>query len=128
MILLKHSLFVDLKSYLLGWQEIFCVFFSKFPRIVDKALEVFLLRIYKEVPVFSNNSKIIDMDINQELEMNLSHKELRVLLLHEFHLGRKSTQTARNICSTMGKDTHSIRTPQHGFNRFKSDNFELNDS
>ena len=112
----------------IGLARNFLRFLSKSPRIVDKALGVSILRVYKEVRVFSNNSKIMDMDVNQELEMNLPRKELRVLLLHEFHLGRKSTQTARNICSTMGKDTLSIRTPQHGFNRFKSGNFELNDS
>ena len=70
----------------------------------------------------------MDMDINCESEMNLSCKELRVLLLHEFRLGRKATEAARNICSTMGEDTLLIRTVQHWFNQFKSGNFELNDS
>src|SRR5258708_39718185 len=68
----------------------------------------------------------MDMDVDLELEINLSRKELRVLLLHEFRLGRKATEAARNIRSTMGKDTLSIRTAQHWFNRFKSGNFELN--
>ena len=68
------------------------------------------------------------MDVDQESEMNLSRKDFRVLLLHEFRLGRKPTEAARNICSTIGKDTLSIRTAQHWFNRFKSGNFELNDS
>ena len=71
----------------------------------------------------------MDMDVDRESEMNLSSKELRrVLLLYEFRLGRKVTDAARNICSTMGEDTLSIRTAQHCFNRFKSGNFELNDS
>ena len=70
----------------------------------------------------------MDMNVDRESEMNLSRKELRVLLLHEFRLGRKSTQTARNICSTMGENTLSIRTVQHWFNQFKNGNFELNDS
>ena len=68
------------------------------------------------------------MDVDSESEMNLSLKELRVPLLGEFRLGRKATEAARNICSTMGKDTLSIRTVQHWFNRFKSGNFELNDT
>ena len=40
---------VSSKSYvlLLVWHEIFCVFFSKFPRIVEKALEASILRAYK---------------------------------------------------------------------------------
>ena len=69
----------------------------------------------------------MDMDIDCELEMNLSRKELRILLLHEFCLSRKATKAARNICSTMGEDTLSIRTARHWFNRFKSGKFELND-
>ena len=67
------------------------------------------------------------MDVGRESEMNLSRKELRARLFHEFRLGRKATEAARNICSTMGEDTLSIRTAQHYFNRFKIGNFELND-
>ena len=52
-------------------------------------------------------------------ETNLSCKELRVLLLHEYRLGHKATEVARNICSTMGEDILSIRTAQHWFNRSK---------
>jgi len=69
----------------------------------------------------------MDMDVDLELEMKLSHRELRVLLLHEFRLGRKATEATSNICSTMGKDALSIRTAQHWFNRFKNGNFELED-
>ena len=67
----------------------------------------------------------MDMDVDRESEMNLSCKELQVLLLHELHLGRKA---ARNMCSTMGEDTLSIRIAQHCFSRFNSGNFELDDS
>ena len=70
----------------------------------------------------------LGMDVDRESKMNLSCKELRVLLLHEFRLGRKATEAARNICSTMGEDTLSIHTVQHWFNWFKCGNFELNDS
>ena len=70
----------------------------------------------------------MDIDVDRESEVNLSCKELLVLLLHEFRSGLKATEVARNICSTMGEDTLSIRKPQHWFNWFKSGNFELNDS
>ena len=70
----------------------------------------------------------MDVDVDRESEMNLSCKELRVLLLHEFRLDRKATEAARNTCTTMGEDTLSVRTAQHCFNWFKSGNFELNDS
>ena len=68
------------------------------------------------------------MDVDRESEMNLSRKELQVLLLHGDRLGRKAAEAATNICSTMAEDTLSVRTAQHWFNRFKSGNFELNDS
>jgi transposase len=67
------------------------------------------------------------MDADHELKMNLSHREIRVLLLHEFRLGHKATEAANNICSTMGEDVLSIRTAQHWFNRFKNGNLELDD-
>jgi hypothetical protein len=59
------------------------------------------------------------------LEVEISRSKLRVLLLHEFHLGRKATKVASNIHSTMDKYVLSIRTAQHWFNRFKNGNFEL---
>ncbi|CAF2106043.1 unnamed protein product [Rotaria magnacalcarata] len=67
------------------------------------------------------------MEIDLESEMKLSRRELRVLLLHEFRLGRKATEATSNICGTMGKDVLSIRTAQHWFHRFKNGNFELDD-
>ena len=68
------------------------------------------------------------MDVDRDRQMNFSHKHLRVLLLHRFRFGRKATEAARNICSTMGEDTLSTRAVQHWFNRLKSGNCELNDS
>ena len=67
------------------------------------------------------------MEVDLELEMKLSRRELRLLLLHEFCFGRKATEATSNICGTMGKDVLSIRTVQHCFHRFKNDNFELDD-
>ena len=56
----------------------------------------------------------MNMDVDRELEMKISSRELRVLLLHEFRLGHEATKAARNICSTMGEDALSIPTAQHG--------------
>ena len=67
------------------------------------------------------------MDADRELKMNLSRREIRVLLLHEFRLGHKATEAANNICSTMGENVPSIRAAQHWFNRFKNGNLELYD-
>ena len=67
------------------------------------------------------------MDADHELKMNLSRREIRVLVLHEFRLGHKATEATNNICSTIGQDVLSIRTSQHWFNRFKNYNLELDD-
>ena len=39
------------------------------------------------------------MNADHELEMNLSRREIRVLLLHEYRLGHKATEAANNIGS-----------------------------
>jgi hypothetical protein len=67
----------------------------------------------------------VNKEAGFRLEMEISRSELRVLLLHEFHLGRKATKAASSIYSTMDKDVLSIRTAQNWFNRFKNGNFEL---
>ncbi len=46
----------------------------------------------------------MEMDIDLKLETKISRRELRLLLLHEFRLGRKATEATSNICGTMGKD------------------------
>lgn len=69
----------------------------------------------------------MEMDIDLEFEMNISRRELRLLLLHEFRLGRKATEATSNICGTMGKNVLSIRTAQHWFHQFKNGNFDLDD-
>ena len=43
------------------------------------------------------------MEVDYELETNISRKELRLLLLHEFRLNHKATEAANNIYSTMGE-------------------------
>jgi hypothetical protein len=53
------------------------------------------------------------MELELELETNISGRELRVLLLHEFRLDHKATKAASNMCSTMGKDVLPIRAAQH---------------
>lgn len=69
----------------------------------------------------------MDIHADLELEMKISRRELRVLLLHEFRLGHTTTEATSNICHTMGKDALSIRTAQRWFNQFKNGNFELDD-
>ena len=52
----------------------------------------------------------MDIHADLELEMKISRRELRVLLLHEFRLGHKTAEATSNIWHTMDKDALSIRT------------------
>jgi histone-lysine N-methyltransferase SETMAR len=68
------------------------------------------------------------MNVDRETEMNLSRREIRVLLLHEFLLDHKTTEATNNICHTMGQGIISTRTAQRWFNQFTNGNFDLDDS
>jgi hypothetical protein len=57
--------------------------------------------------------------------MNLSPREIRVFILHEFHVDHKAMEATNNICSTTGEDVLSIRPAKNRFNRFKNGNLEL---
>ena len=67
------------------------------------------------------------MDADHQLKINLLRKEIPAILLHQFPLAHKATESAKNICSTMGEDLLSTRTAQHCFNRFNNGNLELDD-
>ena len=67
------------------------------------------------------------MNVDRESEMNLSRKELRLLLFHEFRFGRKASEVARNICSTMDELKLSVRTVQHGL-RLVASNSMIHDT
>ena len=107
--------------HIIGLVRNFLRFFRKFPGTAENVLEYSILGVYEYC---SNDNKIIEMEVDLELEMKLSRRELLLLLLHEFRLGRKATS---NICGTMGKAVLSIRTAQYWFHRFKNGNFELDD-
>ena len=59
--------------------------------------------------------------------MNLSRTEIRVLLLHEFRLGRRATKATGNMRNTMDEDVLSILTAQYWFHNCKNGDFELDD-
>ena len=65
------------------------------------------------------------MDVDRETEMNLSRREILVLLLHQFLLGNEATNY---ICTTMGQDIISTRTAKRWLNRFNNGNYELDNS
>ena len=48
------------------------------------------------------------MEADHDLKMNLSRREIRVLLLVEFRLDHETTEATHNICSMTGKDVFSI--------------------
>ena len=53
------------------------------------------------------------MEIDFELEMKISLRDLPLFLLHEFCLGLEATKATRNICGKMGKEVLSVRTAKH---------------
>ena len=67
------------------------------------------------------------MDVEFELAMKISRRDIRLLLLYEFHLGRKAMKTISNTYGAMGKDIRVVRTVQHWFDQFKHGNFEFDD-
>ena len=99
-------------------------FFRKFHGTDENVLEYSILGVYEYC---SNDNQIIEIEVDLEIEIKLSRRELRLFLLHEFRLGLKATEATSNICAPMGKDVLSIRTAQHWFHRLKNGNFELDD-
>ena len=69
----------------------------------------------------------MDMEIDLELEMKISCRELRLFLLHKFCLGRRAMEATSNKCGTMSKNAFSVRTAQHCFYQFKNKKFEVDD-
>ena len=67
------------------------------------------------------------MDVDHGLKMNLSHREIRALLLYEFRLGRTATEATNNICSTVGEDILSICMAEHWLNCIKNGNLKFDD-
>ena len=52
------------------------------------------------------------MDTDHELKMNLSRREIQVLLLHEFRLNHKTTEGANNMQHN-GEECTPTRTAKH---------------
>ena len=67
------------------------------------------------------------MDVDREIKMNLSRRQIRVLLLHEFLRDHKATEATNNICKIMDQDIISTRTAQRWFHRFNNGNYKLDD-
>lgn len=62
-----------------------------------------------------------------QLKMNISQRDLHLLLLPEFRMGHAATEPAKNIRSTMDQDVLFIRTVQNLIKKFKKGDFELDD-
>ena len=60
-------------------------------------------------------------------KIDISRRDIRVILLHEFLLGLKASDAANKICRTMGAHVLSTRTAQDWFNRFREGNYRLDD-
>lgn len=59
--------------------------------------------------------------------MEISKREKRVLILHEYKLGIKPKRAYEKICESMGQGTVSLRMVKDWFNKFTNNDFDLND-
>ena len=59
--------------------------------------------------------------------MKLSRDQVRLLIFHEFRLGRNGSETTRNICHSIGEGTVSIPTVTNWFKKFRDENYEFMD-
>ena len=60
--------------------------------------------------------------------LNLSRKDLRLLILYEYHLGHTATEAKQNICSAMGNNVISYNTVASWFKKFKQGNYNIDDA
>ncbi len=59
-------------------------------------------------------------------EISLSKPMIRAVLFYDFKLGINAAESSRRIC-TIGEETISVRCAQDWFQRFRSDDFCLED-
>jgi transposase len=59
--------------------------------------------------------------------MEISKREKRLLILHEYKLGTKPEETFEKICKSMGQGSLSLRMVKDWFNNFRNNDFDLND-
>lgn len=55
--------------------------------------------------------------------MNISRKDIRLLLLYEFRLDHNAKQASENICQSMRDGTVSYDTAKVWFRKFKEGDF-----
>lgn len=58
-------------------------------------------------------------------KIELTRTQVRTLLLYEYRLGHDAAAAQRNICHTMGESSVSYNTAKSWFNKFKNNDFEL---
>lgn len=60
-------------------------------------------------------------------KMEISKREIHLLLLHEFRIGTNATEAANRICQTMGEEVANPRTARTWFARFRNGEFNLDE-
>ncbi len=59
--------------------------------------------------------------------MQNSKEHIRHCLLYEYQLGHSVTEATRNICQTVGQDSTTLRTALNWFDRFRNQDYSLQD-
>ena len=56
-----------------------------------------------------------------------SKEHIRHCLLYEYQLGHSATEATRNICQAVGQDSTTLRTALNWFDRFRNQDYSLQD-
>jgi histone-lysine N-methyltransferase SETMAR len=59
--------------------------------------------------------------------MQNSKEHIRHCLLYEYQLGNSATEATRNICQAVGQDSTTLRTALNCFDRFRNQDYSLQD-
>ncbi len=59
--------------------------------------------------------------------MQNSKEHIRHCLLYEYQLGHSATEATRNICQAVGQDSTTLRTALNWFDRFRNQDYSLQD-
>jgi hypothetical protein len=59
--------------------------------------------------------------------LNLSRKDIRLLILYEYHLGHKAVEAKQNICNAIGNDAISYKTVLSWYKQFKQGCYNIDD-
>ena len=95
MIKMIQSFQTILYEIILGCQQSSCVFFNPLKYSQNSQKLPYLGYIYRKHEYLANNNKTTSKEASSELELEITRRELRVLLIHKFRLGLHSNRSSK---------------------------------